>query len=164
MQIKSYLPWCVLKITSFQLWFQSTNFSMLIFKSQYTFVFIEFSIFGFELLRYVQHFAIYLQFDLKFFVQITSFDLKQVFAHWFDSYSFFFSEIMSKDDSHSITINLPGCIGYTIGIPILFLKDYEVRVMHFEDYITGIETHGSSIWQAIIKVPHPYSKTKPHCQ
>ena len=32
--------------------------------------------------------------------------------------------------------------------------------MHFEDYITGNETHGSSMWQSIIKGPHKCSKEK----
>lgn len=66
---------------------------------------------------------------------------------------------MSKDDSHLISFNLPISIGSTTTFPILFPKDYEVWVLHFEHYMLGIETHTSSIWHVITKEPYEYSKT-----
>lgn len=54
---------------------------------------------------------------------------------------------MPKEDSHSILFNLHGSIGSTNRIPIP--EDYEVWALHFEDYVLGIETHGSSIWKVI---------------
>lgn len=52
---------------------------------------------------------------------------------------------MSKEDSHSISFDLHGAIGSTNRILIFFPKDYEVWALHFEDYVLGIETRGSSI-------------------
>lgn len=49
---------------------------------------------------------------------------------------------MSKEDSHPITLNLPSSIESTTRIPIFIPKDFEVWVLHFEDYIIGIENHG----------------------
>lgn len=68
-----------------------------------------------------------------------------------------FFEIMSKDDSHSNSFNQSSIIGSTTRISILFLEDYEVWVLHFKDYITGTETHGSRISQSIIEGPHQYA-------
>lgn len=58
---------------------------------------------------------------------------------------------MSKDDSHSISFKLPSSIGSTSRIPIMYPKDYEVWVMHFEDYVSSIKNHCSSIWHVITK-------------
>ncbi|KAI3510498.1 hypothetical protein L1887_17545 [Cichorium endivia] len=56
---------------------------------------------------------------------------------------------MAHDDLHSQSFNLSSSIGSTTRIPILFINDYEVWALHFEDYVLGIEEHGSTIWQAI---------------
>lgn len=58
------------------------------------------------------------------------------------------------------SFNLRNRIGSTTRIPILFPKDYEVWIQHFEYYIYRIEAHGSSIWNAIMKESYKYSKTK----
>lgn len=67
---------------------------------------------------------------------------------------------MSKEDSHSISFNLHGSIGSTTQIPIPFPQDYRILALDFEDYVFGIENHGSSIWHAITKEPLKYLKTK----
>ena len=54
-----------------------------------------------------------------------------------------------NDDPHSLTFNLPSSIGSTARIPILFPEDYEVWTLHFEDYVLGIDTHGSRICHAM---------------
>lgn len=66
---------------------------------------------------------------------------------------------MSKR-SHSFFFNLPSSIGSITRIHILFPEDYEVWAFHFEDYVLGIETRGSSIWHAIIEETYKHSKTK----
>ncbi|KAI3700054.1 hypothetical protein L2E82_44669 [Cichorium intybus] len=55
---------------------------------------------------------------------------------------------MAHDDQHTQSFNLSNSIGSTTRIPILFTQDYEVWALHFEDYVLGIEEHGSTIWQA----------------
>lgn len=67
---------------------------------------------------------------------------------------------MLKEDSYSIAFNLHGSTGSTTRIPILFPSNYEVWALNFEDYVLGIETHGSSIWQAMTKETYRYSKIK----
>ncbi|KAI3499728.1 hypothetical protein L1887_35537 [Cichorium endivia] len=54
---------------------------------------------------------------------------------------------MAHDDPHSQSFNLSSNIGSTTRISILFTNDYEVWALHFEDYVLGIEEHGSTIWQ-----------------
>ena len=63
---------------------------------------------------------------------------------------------MSKDDLYSFSFNLPSSIGSTTRIPILFLEDYEFQALHFEDYVLGTETHGSSIWHAMTVETYKY--------
>ena len=46
---------------------------------------------------------------------------------------------MSKEDSHSVTFNVPSNIGSTLSILILFPEDYKFWVLHFENYVLGIE-------------------------
>ena len=67
---------------------------------------------------------------------------------------------MSKEDSHSISFDLHGAIGSTNRILIFFPKDYEVWALHFEDYVLGIETRGSSIQHAIDVGPYIVAKTQ----
>lgn len=64
---------------------------------------------------------------------------------------------MSKIDLSNV--NFPSSIDSNTRIPILFLEDYEVWAMHFEDYITGIEDVGTYLWQSISVGPHTCSKT-----
>lgn len=42
----------------------------------------------------------------------------------------------------------------------MFPEDYEVWIPHFDDYVLGIETYGSSIWQEIKEGTQIYSKMK----
>ena len=56
---------------------------------------------------------------------------------------------MYVEDPHTLSFNISSRIGSTTRIPILFLQDYEVWDLHFEDYVLGIEDHGMMIWQAI---------------
>lgn len=52
---------------------------------------------------------------------------------------------MSKEDYQIVGFNPSSSIGYNTRGPTLFLDDYEVWKLHFEDYITGIEKDGSYI-------------------
>lgn len=67
---------------------------------------------------------------------------------------------MSKEDSHSISFNLPSSIGYTTLIPILFPDDYEVWALHFEGNVLGIKTHGFSILHVITKESYKHTKIR----
>lgn len=67
---------------------------------------------------------------------------------------------MANDDLHSLSFNLPSSIGSTSRIPILVIEDYEVWALHFENYILGIEEHGSTIWHAMTTETYKYSLTK----
>ena len=67
---------------------------------------------------------------------------------------------MANDDLHSLSFNLPSSIGSTTRILILFPYDYEVLALHFEDYVLGIEEHGSTIWHAIDEETYKYLVTK----
>ncbi|XP_023760202.1 uncharacterized protein LOC111908619 [Lactuca sativa] len=49
---------------------------------------------------------------------------------------------MQLEDLNTLSFNLSSSIGSTPRIPILFPQDYEVWVLHFEDYVLGLEDHG----------------------
>lgn len=52
--------------------------------------------------------------------------------------------------------------GSSTCILIPFPEDYDVQVLHFDDYIFGNEGHVSYIWHSINKGTHKCSKTKEH--
>ena len=52
---------------------------------------------------------------------------------------------MAYEDLHSLSFNLSSNIGSMKRITILFPDDYEFWALHFEDYVLGIEEHGSII-------------------
>ena len=56
---------------------------------------------------------------------------------------------MSKSDSHNIAFNLASSIGSNSRAPTLFPEEYDVWVIHMEDYITGIEKVGMDVWNSI---------------
>lgn len=85
--------------------------------------------------------------------------LNSLICFYFCSCSFFFPK-MAKKDSHSISFNLHGSIGFTNRIPTLFLEDYKVWSLHFKNYVIGIETLCSSIWHVVTKETYKYLKTK----
>lgn len=66
---------------------------------------------------------------------------------------------MSKSNSQGFAFNLPWSVGSNTRIVIFFLKEYEVWVLQFEDYITCIKEHGDYIWKSITEGPYPFSKT-----
>ena len=69
-------------------------------------------------------------------------------------------DIMLNEDPHSLSFNLSSIIGSTTRIPILFPQDYKVWALHFEDYVLGIEEHGSTIWQAMTQDTFSHTTTR----
>lgn len=67
---------------------------------------------------------------------------------------------MPNDDLHSFSFNLPCSIGSTTRIPIIFPEDYKFWALYFEYYVMGIQTHGTSIWQAMTVVTYKYSGSR----
>lgn len=67
---------------------------------------------------------------------------------------------MEKEDSHIVAFNISSSIGSNTRVLTLFPDNYEVWVLHFEDYFIGHEKHGSYIWKSISQGPHLFSKTK----
>ncbi|XP_052627222.1 uncharacterized protein LOC128133731 [Lactuca sativa] len=56
---------------------------------------------------------------------------------------------VANEYPHTLSFNISSNIRSTSRIPILFPRDYEVWALHFEDYVLGIEEHGSTIWHAM---------------
>ena len=56
---------------------------------------------------------------------------------------------MNHEDPHTLSFDISSSIRSTTMILILFQQDYEVFSLHFEDYVLGIEEHGTTIWQAM---------------
>lgn len=67
---------------------------------------------------------------------------------------------MAKEDPHIVAFNLSSSIWSNTRVSTLFPDDYEVWVLHFEDYITCIKKHGSYIWKSITEGPHLFENTK----
>lgn len=67
---------------------------------------------------------------------------------------------MANKDPHSLSFNLSSSIGFTTRIPILFRQDYEVWVLHFEDYVLQIEEHGATILHSITEETFKYFGTR----
>lgn len=67
---------------------------------------------------------------------------------------------MATEDSHIVVFNLSSSIRSNTRVPTLFRDDYEVWVLYFEDYISGIEKHGSYIWKSITKGPHLFLRRR----
>ena len=62
--------------------------------------------------------------------------------------------------SHVDPYSLSNSIGSTTKIPILYPNDYELWVVHMEDYVLNIEDHGSNIWEAMTVGPFWYIATR----
>lgn len=67
---------------------------------------------------------------------------------------------MANDDPHCIAFNLDSNIGSNSRVPTLFLDDYEVWVLHMEDYISGIDKFGPHVWRSMTIGPHTFYKMK----
>ncbi|KAI3496474.1 hypothetical protein L1887_38838 [Cichorium endivia] len=66
---------------------------------------------------------------------------------------------MTQEDQHTQSFNLSR-IGSTNRILVLFTNDYEVWALHFEDYVLGIEEHGSIICHAITVETYAHTGTR----
>lgn len=69
---------------------------------------------------------------------------------------------METEDSYISGFNMSSTIRSNTRFTTLFPDDYEVWVLHFEDYITRIEKHGSYIGKSITVVLHKFMKMKEH--
>lgn len=67
---------------------------------------------------------------------------------------------MNPEDPYTLSFNLSSSIGSTTMIPIIFPQDYEVWALHFEDYILGLEEHGTLIWETMTVETFMYSGTR----
>lgn len=67
---------------------------------------------------------------------------------------------MAKDDPQSVAFKLVSIIGSNSIFPTLFPDDYEVWVLHIEDYVAGIDKIGSHVCRSMIVGPHLFSKMK----
>lgn len=90
-----------------------------------------------------------MQFDLKIFVQITLFDLKSVFAHWFHSYSHFHLKSCLRTifgQFHSIC---QSSIGSSTRIQLRFLKTmtfgFHTSKIVFLEFKNKDNTFGSQV-------------------
>jgi hypothetical protein len=67
---------------------------------------------------------------------------------------------MAQDDPHSVGYNLINSIGSTNRIPILYPNDFEMWILHMEDYVLGSDSHGSTIWHAMTIGPYQHAATR----
>ena len=66
----------------------------------------------------------------------------------------------AQRSTHTLSFNLSSSVRSTTRIHILFLQDYEVWALHFEDYVLGLEEHGSTIWEAITMQTFSHTTTR----
>ena len=52
--------------------------------------------------------------------------------------------------------NLANSIGSSSRVPTLFPDDYEIWVLHMEDYLQGLE-NGYELWKSVIIGPYRFS-------